>query len=643
MDDGRGQDEAEDAAYENSTPVPDVKCHCVSVVQDLLNSSEYLLCVEYGAAVLAQQVVGELSLTENCEVLHCVAAAFTRLGEIEHARGALALLERVVTTSRHWHTRIERHKWLVRLHVDLAELHVHNGEREEAVQQYVLAWRHQSHLFGPESLRCLRTFVTVAELKLQLMLDHEASTMLEHAARIIQAPEQCLSLWVTIRRLQAMLQRRQRKFTAAVLLLQDVMLKLEGAMPALEPAEHKQAMIELGSTALQCCEIEVNHMSSPESLKSAFEHFARAHRLLKQCFPPTHPLLINANLRLAQLYAHRGIMDSIGGSSVASTSRGVNASICSSAYFHQMIGDEAAADPKLGLRKAKEIVEQVLDQLSQEEVRGAKHIHTTIDVLDALGDLQLKLEEPRAAAHTFGRALSTSKQLFAPDHERCALLQHRLAEALVCTGHCEDAFHLLQELREWCLLCPAGRMPPVPLVVLQHSIANALRMMERFGEAETNYLAALANKDCDYDTRSKILGNLAALKLTIGDVPSAISFNKQALTLRLGHHGPHSIDVAASYGNLADLCCRNGELKEAIAYADKCMTTVEQTLPSQAGDEAGRMQVDKYSKVKLPPHVPPYRQHPFFLRASSIKASALRQLRREQFRKTSHQVPLTRL
>lgn len=335
-----------------------------------------------------------------------------------------------------------------------------------------------------------------------------------------------------------------------------------------------------------------------------------------------------------------------------------------STYFQQSFHDEAAgdasyivADPLAGLKKGKAIVEQLLEQLNQEEVRGNKHIHTTIDVQDVLGDMLLRLEDFKAAAVVFGRALSTAKQLFAPDHERCAVLQHKLAEALLCTGHCEDAFHLLAELKEWCLLCPQGRMPPVPLVIIQHSLGNALRLMERFKDAEALYIEALGNPDCDCETRGKVLGNLAALKLTTADLPMAIHYNQQALTLRLGHLGEHHLDVAASYGNLADLCARNRQLKDAILHAERCMQTVERAMapklpgadakrtppthgglpaaPSESHEERARESA-RGSRVKMPPSAAAFRHHPFFMKASSIKAQCIRDLKKIQFSKISH-------
>jgi hypothetical protein len=176
-----------------------------------------------------------------------------------------------------------------------------------------------------------------------------------------------------------------------------------------------------------------------------------------------------------------------------------------------------------------------------------------------------------------------------------------------------------------------------------------------------------------------ILGNLAALKLTVGDVSAAIHFNQQALTLRLGHRGSASLDVAASYGNLADLSLRCGQFKDAVVNADKCMETVEKALPTSNGSDnpptppvsgahrpntvltarrtAGGGGVPIHSdaapaeksvvnaciappqhqsKVRLPQPLPPARHHPYYLKASSIKAAALRELRRSQFRKASH-------
>jgi tetratricopeptide (TPR) repeat protein len=323
-----------------------------------------------------------------------------------------------------------------------------------------------------------------------------------------------------------------------------------------------------------------------------------------------------------------------------------------------------------GLQRSKEIVERVLDLLNQAEIRGAKHIHITIDVLDTLADIFVRLGDLRAASTTYGRALATAKQLFAADHERCAILQHRLSEALVANGHYDDAYHLLRELQGWCELCPAGRMPPIPLVVIQHSLANCLRLMERFGEAEALYLQALASKDgvADFDTRSMMLGNLAAMRLTTGDVPGAIRLNQEALTLRLGHHGPANLDVAASYGNLADLSLRAGLLADAVAYADKCMTTVECALlpdsakmstgakksPAVLQNAAGRQQQQhavhsgsydgsrpetrnaKADGLGSRPRLPTLMHHPFYVMASGIKAGALRELKTSQFRKVSH-------
>ena len=95
------------------------------------------------------------------------------------------------------------------------------------------------------------------------------------------------------------------------------------------------------------------------------------------------------------------------------------------------------------LLSAKAVVTTLLDDLNQSEVRGANQVHALIEVFEALGDVESKLHDYRAAAAALHKAKSAALNLFSPDHERCALLQHKLAEVLLMVGHCDDAYHLL--------------------------------------------------------------------------------------------------------------------------------------------------------------------------------------------------------
>jgi len=254
-------------------------------------------------------------------------------------------------------------------------------------------------------------------------------------------------------------------------------------------------------------------------------------------------------------------------------------------------------------RRAQVLIEGVISQLTQREVRGGRTISLMVDAWEALSEMYVRLNDTARAAVTFGRALNAARQLFAPDHERCALLQHKLAEVYMSLGRTDDAAQLLHELRDWCKLCPGDRVPPVPLAVLNHSLGNAMRLAERFAEAEQCYIEVLHDAQCDDDSKSRVLGNLAACCFTQGDLVRAVSFNKQALTLRIHLHGEGHLDVAASYGNLAQLLERRGCWKDALAHAERAIHIIQALFPHS------------------------FATHNFYVDCSGIKARATRALK----------------
>lgn len=603
-------------------------CQCVSVVETLYRSSEHVLCVEYASAVLEMVQPNELSLDDALTVLRCLASSFIRLSEIERSRTVLQLWGELLDAGRHHlRTPAERHRWQLRLHRCTADLCTANGEREEAVQELVHSWRIEAYLHGPESLVCVKTYLRIAELKIELMQDTEAYSMLQHATAMVRRPERDVLLWCVAKRLFGVVAERQQNFAAAVASLSEAVNLLRGATDAtaldrvdVEGVRSRSLSVELAACLMCLAELQLRTVSSSSAERSsALETFEEGVAVLRDCMPPTSHPVVRARLRHAALVASsptlplRRISTSPSATTSPTRSRTHAADMT---YYHRSLLSAASktsskklkaeaadavaslADPHAALRCAHALVSDVLDELNQGEVRGARHLHVLVEVYEALGDLERRLGDHRAAATSFHKAKAAAGQLFAADHERCALLQHRLAEELLVCGHWEDASHLLKELHEWCLLCPSGHMPPVPLVVLNHSLGSAMRLGEKFDEAERYFLAALQDPSIDFFTASKVLGNMAALQLTRGDIDGALVYNRQALTLRVKNLGEVHDDVAASYANLAAMYQRKGNTHQALFHANKCLETIEALKQRRASNSSAVRFAEDMSKVK---------------------------------------------
>lgn len=665
----------------------DSGCHCGDVIGQLLRSGEYALCVEYGTSYLEQLQPGDVSLPQAQWVLCHLTRAYVRLSEMEHAKAVLALWSELLESSARGGggaaacmSLVERQHWRVRLHLTTADLCGANGEREEAMQALVLAWRVQAYLHGPESHKCLSTYVRIAEIKIQLAQDAQAQQMVQHAAAQInnvhqqqrfvhathmrscsnpgeaevpssrppspggerrthrhhhQQEHKLLLLHNHVLRLQVVIAARQRRWKEALDLSNLSVEHLRAAVANCEAlaaagltgasatttafqTEYRVLRTALGQALMRTAEVhhssgaEIfsdNHATSSSAgrrshqahLQFELTLFAEGLDLISDCFPPTSEEVVRARLRLAALHAlhdlhFKNSQHSAARSSVNSSTYWMQSKMNESAASHHQKrrgGHEAtegpsrlpsvpaAAPPQQPI--ARLMVQDVVSVLQQADVRGGKHVHLLIEAFEALADLEHSAGDFHSAATSYHKAKAAAGQLFAPDHERCAILQHKLAESLLAAGHWEDAVSLLHELKEWCLLCPAGVRPPVPLVVIHHSLGSAMRLAERFDAAEGFYRDALADEHIDFVTKTRVLGNLAALFLTRGDVDAAVHYNQLALTTRLARLGEWHQDVAASYANLAALYQRKKLPKQALFFSEKCLEVLSGKKAGEGG------------------------------------------------------------
>jgi tetratricopeptide (TPR) repeat protein len=674
---GTEGDEGSDDRSHGEDDTPDC-CQCVDVIGQLLRTGEYALCVEYGTSFMERVQPGDVTLAQTQMVLCHVTKAYIRLSEMEHAKAVLSLWGELLDQSRGGAclTSVERYQWKVRLLLTTSDLCSANGEREEAMQALVLAWRVQAYLHGPESRKCLATYVRIAEMKVQLAQDGDAFLMVQYASTQLKEPisEACkgddanvdttaaaehnsgtglLLLWSHVLRLQVVLSARQRRWSEAGDVSHQSLVFLRGAierwearaaavhragMPdagrAMDPAEHRGLRIALGQALMRAAEIyhSSGELDGGGAMRRSPRHrgesaaiamFAEGLHLVSECFPPTSEEVVRARLRLATLHAlrhhQRSSSSSTSSSSTAahrlsyweqsnidgnrskksqqqrsrssatndnnSTATRANHPNDDDEYGHVENGPSPPST-KPPLETAKSMIQDVISLLQQADVRGGRHVHLLIEAFEALADLEHHAGDFRSAATSYHRAKAAAGQLFAPDHERCAILQHKLAESLLSAGHWEDAVSLLHELKEWCLLCPAGVRPPVPLVVLHHSLGSAMRLAEKFDKAEAYYREALADEQIDFVTKTRVLGNLAALFLTTGDIDAAIRYNQIALTTRMGKLGEHHQDVAASYANIAALYQRKRCPKQALFFSEKCLAIMNALTTMSAGSHA---------------------------------------------------------
>ncbi|CUG89357.1 kinesin light chain isoform 1, putative [Bodo saltans] len=686
-------------------------CQCVDVIGQLLRTGEYALCVEYAASFLENVQPGDVTLAQTQWVLCYLTKAYIRLSEIEHAKVVLSLWSELLDQSGGggggaaacFAMPVERHQWRVRLLLTTGDLCSANGEREEAMQALVLAWRVQAYLHGPESKKCLSTYVRIAEMKVQLAQDTDAFSMVRYAAAQLVGIDANLVpisnnnnnigndiglwlLWSHVLRLQVVLAARQRRWNEAaelsyrsIAFLRHALLRWE-APPSMSPASgsaYKALRTALGQALMRTAEIlhssaadvtdalgngnndlqqqqQQAATKSPRSSKgeSMLSMFAEGLQLISECFPPTSEEVVRAQLRLATLHSLReqqqhsrrhggGGRRSGGGGGTASNTtlapsyweQSAQANAVKknnnnrshnniTTLYESQQGNDERISPALGTpaeapphastttSTARQLIQNVVSTLQQSDVRGGRHVHLLIEAFEALADLEHHMGDYRGAATSYHKAKAAAGQLFAPDHERCAILQHKLAESLLSAGHWEDAVSLLHELKEWCLLCPAGVRPPVPLVVLHHSLGSAMRLAERFDKAEGYYREALADEQIDFVrealadeqidfvTKTRVLGNLAALFLTTGDIDAAIHYNQLALTTRMGKLGEQHQDVAASYANLAALYQRKCSPKQALFFSEKCLEIMNVVAATTVKRKHGQPHNNTSSNVK---------------------------------------------
>lgn len=544
-------------------------------------------------------------------MLRLLGRSFVQLREVEYARSTYAMLKQVIEKCDVWapgESRPQRDRcrdlWLIRHDRDCAIIEEADGHREEAIAMYTSAWYKQARCFGPESPEALDTYVTIANVRSQLNDTTTALKMLQQAEAVaaVQPSGDCLALWVHVSLSSARMHARLRRNCDAANKVEGVIEVLEGAIQQLRPPT--ASAIRDGRTRV-------------EQLHSISAQTTEAGLWVNYTIDLTEALLLSGDLRAAssdyaEALSRYEEARSVASRVIAPTDLTVIRIELKIAVMEETLASSGIAASSI------EKIERLLAILQQRSVWGQQHTNVLFEVHEALGEMYSHRGEHEKAARNFEKALSASKMLFAPDHEVSASLQHKWGEALLMCGRAEEALYLFSELREWIVACPTNRMPPLPLFVVAHSLGNAMRCMERFDEAMAFYQEALGSEGCSSDCAARILGNMAAVRRTVGDIDGAISYNREALCHRKRALGDHHLDVAASHGNLAELLFESKLYKDALWHSEQCIRIVEHNFLEK---KDGRALVDA---------------HPYFRKASKLRAECTRIRKGQEYKRITN-------
>ncbi len=609
----------------NATTDRNFHCSCLERIYHSFESGNFQEVRDRALHFLSQ--AASLQPEVVLDTLHLLAGAFVHQRELARARSTLTVQRKLIEAGD-WRSGQaplcastecrEKKKWLIRLLRTQGLIEEADGHREEAMEIFSQLWAMEAELYGPGSLRCLRTYLSIADMKTELGETDAAVQMLRDTiARLLElGTPKSSELWVRSHRSLAELLMRTgdpSSCTTAAIHLQQVILSLQERLRGESGAD-----FEVSADPPR---------SNPKG------------KLL------THSTSIEYGVALTQ-YADALLLSQGKGTTEAALSSLIEADgIFQSVFSHSF--DYLKLRTKMKLLKLQHSNEEtgtdefvqalqgLLEEVRQAELRGNQQSPILIEIFEVLGDTYVASKRMEDARVSYDNAMNVAHQLFAPDHEVCASLQHKLSEACLSCGRYDDALSMLQELIQWHRACPRDKAPPIPLFALQHSIGNVMKAVERLDEAKEWYSAALRSVGNETSSatnlRAKILVSLASVHLQRGDRKDAIALQEEALRLRLSHLPPTHFDVLSSYHALALLYEEDNLLHDAIQMSEKCMRAIGEGCAGTEGAKHQRSQsTQSHHSLSALFGTDGPRQHPFYVAAAKVKANCIRKQKLQQ-------------
>ena len=134
-----------------------------------------------------------------------------------------------------------------------------------------------------------------------------------------------------------------------------------------------------------------------------------------------------------------------------------------------------------------------------------------------------------------------------------------------------------------------GEVPEVSSLigVIHHKLGNFHQAKEYLERALAIRLQKLGPHHVDV---ARFYHNLATVLSDLGDLKQAKEYHERALAIQLQKLGPHHVDVASSYNNLATVLSDLGDLKQAKEYHERALAIRLQKLGPDHVDVASSYQ-----------------------------------------------------